>query len=123
MAETDSLPAQLNFSTLQHPGERYTLEDLLGSGVYSEVLEARDRNNGKNNTIMHPEPNSVNTVLIQICLLLSQPKSVSLNLLHLESHTHTHFVKIHGNTIIKLKHIFSKYSTSAVTSMYTSVLC
>jgi hypothetical protein len=48
MAEIVSLPAHLNFSSLQHPGERYTLGDLLGSGVYSEVFEARDQNNGKN---------------------------------------------------------------------------
>ncbi|XP_033606145.1 neither inactivation nor afterpotential protein C [Cryptotermes secundus] len=46
MAETVSLPAHLEFSSLQDPGERYTLGDLLGSGVYSEVFEARDQENG-----------------------------------------------------------------------------
>jgi hypothetical protein len=48
MAETNFLPVQLEFSSLQDPGERYTLGDLLGSGVYSEVFEARDQDNGKN---------------------------------------------------------------------------
>jgi hypothetical protein len=47
MADADSLPAHLKLTSLQHPGERYTLGDLLGSGVYSEVFEARDQNNGK----------------------------------------------------------------------------
>jgi hypothetical protein len=48
------------------------------------------------NTNIHPKLNSMNTVLIQTSLLISQPKSVSLNLLHLVPHTH--YAKIHGNT-------------------------
>jgi hypothetical protein len=48
MAETNSLPAHLEFSSLKDAAERYTFGDLLGSGVYSEVFEARDQDNGKN---------------------------------------------------------------------------
>jgi len=48
MVETGSLPADLTFSSLQDPGERYTLGILLGSGVYSEVFEATDQQEGKN---------------------------------------------------------------------------
>jgi hypothetical protein len=48
MAETGSFPAHFKFSSLQDPGQRYTLGDLLGSGVYSEVFEAMDQENGKN---------------------------------------------------------------------------
>jgi hypothetical protein len=48
MDETGPLPADLTFSSLQDPGERFALGILLGSGVYSEVYEATDQQNGKN---------------------------------------------------------------------------
>ena len=47
MDETGSLPADLTFSSLPDPGERYALGNLLGSGVYSEVFEATDQQYGK----------------------------------------------------------------------------
>jgi hypothetical protein len=53
MVETGSLPADLTFSSLQDPGERYTLGILLGSGVYSEVFEAKDQHEGKNKCFLY----------------------------------------------------------------------
>lgn len=47
MTEADSLPADMKLSSLQDPGDRYKLGDLLGSGAYSEVFEATDQNSGK----------------------------------------------------------------------------
>ncbi|KDR20620.1 Neither inactivation nor afterpotential protein C [Zootermopsis nevadensis] len=36
----------MKLSSLQDPGDRYKLGDLLGSGAYSEVFEATDQNSG-----------------------------------------------------------------------------
>jgi hypothetical protein len=47
MADADSLPADLKLSSLQDPGDRYKLGELLGSGAYSEVFEATDQKSGK----------------------------------------------------------------------------
>jgi hypothetical protein len=53
MDETGSLPADLTFSSLQDPGERFSLGILLGSGVYSEVYEATDQQVGKNKHLLY----------------------------------------------------------------------
>jgi len=53
MVESGSLPADLTFSSLQDPGERYALGILLGSGVYSEVFEATDQQEGKNKCFLY----------------------------------------------------------------------
>jgi hypothetical protein len=53
MDESGSLPADLTFSSLQDPGERFALGILLGSGVYSEVYEATDQQNGKNEHLLY----------------------------------------------------------------------
>lgn len=53
MDETSSLPADLVLSSLQDPGERFALGSLLGSGVYAEVFEATDQQEGKNECCRH----------------------------------------------------------------------
>jgi hypothetical protein len=53
MVETGFLPADLTFSSLQDPGDRYTLGIMLGSGVYSEVFEATDQQEGKNKCFLY----------------------------------------------------------------------
>jgi serine/threonine protein kinase len=47
MAHAGSLPVDLKLSSLQDPGDRYKLGELLGSGAYSEVFEAADQQTGK----------------------------------------------------------------------------
>jgi hypothetical protein len=53
MDETGLLPADLTFSSLQDPGERYAIGSLLGSGVYAEVFEATDQQAGKSKYCSH----------------------------------------------------------------------
>lgn len=46
MAEDGSMPENFNLSSLPDPGNRFTLGEVLGTGVYAEVYEATDNQSG-----------------------------------------------------------------------------
>jgi serine/threonine protein kinase len=41
------LSQHVNFEELPSPGDRFTLQDLIGEGTYGEVYSARDTVTGK----------------------------------------------------------------------------
>ncbi|PSN54627.1 hypothetical protein C0J52_10832 [Blattella germanica] len=46
MAEDGSLPSEFDLSSLPDPGDRFTLGEILGTGVYGEAYEATDNQSG-----------------------------------------------------------------------------